>query len=48
MSVKVDIVTQAKDLPQLFQWLSELLESYPKQRFLLTLRLEVVEKKGDP
>jgi len=48
MSVKVNIVSYAKDLPDLLQWLAKLLESYPKQRFSLILELQVEKEKKDP
>jgi hypothetical protein len=41
MSVKVNITTNAKDLPELLEWVAKLLRSYPNQRFSLFLVLEV-------
>jgi len=45
MSVKVNIVTQGKDLPDFLEWLAKLLKAYPDVRFALLLDLEVKEVK---
>jgi hypothetical protein len=41
MSVKVNIISNAKDLHELLEWVAKLLKSYPNQRFCLILELEV-------
>ena len=45
MSVKLNIVTQGKDLPDFLEWLAKLLKAYPDVRFALLLDLEVKEVK---
>ena len=45
MSVKIDLVSQARDLPELLEWLAEVLRIYPKQRWSLQLKLRLVEVK---
>lgn len=45
MSVDIDMETAAKDMPELLEWLAKVLRAYPKQRWSLILRLQIVEKK---
>jgi hypothetical protein len=45
MSLRVNIITNAKDLPELLEWIAKLLKSYPNQRFCLFLELEVQKEK---
>jgi len=47
MSVEIDMATQAKDLPELLEWLAKVLRAYPKQRFSLHLTLKALPDK-DP
>lgn len=47
MSVEIDMVTEGKDLPELLEWVAKVLRSHPTQRWSLSLRLKVIEKK-DP
>jgi len=45
MSIEVDIVTKAKDLPEILEWAAKILREYPTQRFILKMSLKVEPKK---